>query len=307
MTFLDDLGTWGTARDAAKFAEGAASRNAEVERLTAERDARDLMLTELQAEYDAFRADHPAVLANLDLAGISNGPLTGATLAARMGATTTANGVLANMSVGADPDGRRYVETLVKAGKFGGSSGSSSIFKLTRAVPEATIRYEGMVSPNFVPVKGGKLPGLAGAVDGYPVGLAAGNQSDPDAAAMSMRVMWRAGAKLVSYVYHVGQARPEGDDVPWSGAVLVPGQKFTIEQHHRLNDPGQANGVLEAWLNGTKVLDIHDFTYRRQDRANLLLGYIYWSVFPGGNDATWGFPIDTWVRIYDGLTVTTPA
>lgn len=312
MTFLTDLEDWGDARDAAKrdegYAAGATSRQAEVDRLTTERDAEIMALAALQTLHDAYVAKHPdeETLVDLDLSTVPLGTVTGATLAAEMGCTTTANGALANMSIGADPDGRKYVQTTLKANTFGGSSGSSSIFKLPKQVTEATITYEGVVSPNFQAVKGGKLgPGLAGVVDGYPPGLAAGNQKDPDAAAMSMRVMFRPLFKLVSYIYHFGQARAEGDDVPWS-AVLTPGQPFVLEQHHRLNDPGQANGVLEVWFNGTKVLDVHDFVYRRQDRANLLIGYVYWSIFFGGNTLDWAASVDTWVRIYDGLRITTP-
>jgi hypothetical protein len=109
--------------------------------------------------------------------------------------------------------------------------------------------------------------------------------------------------EIASYVYHPGQSTAYGDNEWWNSAAPA-GNKTKLTQHIVMNTPGRADGVLEAWFGGTKVVDRHDFVFR--SRPDVAIGWVMWSIFRGGNDSSWAGARDGYVDIYDDLTVTTP-
>lgn len=66
-------------------------------------------------------------------------------------------------------------------------------------------------------------------------------------------VLRRAGNRLVSYVYHPGQPGEYGDDFDWG--PVETGIWYHVEMHVLLNTPGEYDGLLEALINGRKVLE----------------------------------------------------
>jgi hypothetical protein len=52
-----------------------------------------------------------------------------------------------------------------------------------------------------------------------------------------------------------------------------------------MNTPGLADGSLETWVDGTKVVDNHAYTFR--NRTDVGVGHLTWSVFRGGSTLDW--------------------
>lgn len=322
MTFLDDLealvdGQLETARTAG-FAAGAASRQGEIDALTKDRDAKAAAIVALSDAFDAYRLGHPdtRTLLRLNLSGIPDGPLTVAMLEKATGCKldppAASTYTFPNTVIGTDATGR-FLRTTLKAGTAGGGAGIVAMLKFATSATDTTTDMDLRFSPGFDFGKGGKLPGPSGVVPGYPPGLPAGGQQNPDHAGWSGRMMWlgraayaHVGAKaneLVSYVYHVGQADNYGDNEWWNVAAPA-GAKFHTRQRHVLNAVGKADGVLQGWLDGAATVNRADYTYR--DRADVATTHLMFSIFRGG-DATWAVSTDGYVDVYDGLTVTAPA
>lgn len=140
---------------------------------------------------------------------------------------------------------------------------------------------------DFQFVKGGKMPGLAGA-DSFPYGDNG----------FTTRLMWREDGKLEFYLhgYEVNNSKgAEPYRVFWDDAgyhaSLEPGQWHHIEIHQKLNTPGKRNGVLRGWLDGELVCDDKDNSgVRGVGHGSTKLNHLYFSTFFGGSSA----PVSQW-------------
>ncbi|WP_378181212.1 polysaccharide lyase [Aquimarina sp. SS2-1] len=136
---------------------------------------------------------------------------------------------------------------------------------------------------------GGKLPGLS-----Y-------QTSDRN---MSLRLMWRYDGLIETYVhYNTKPSRPDyKSSINWSltdpysepnGQPMPDQVKFTkgkwhqVEMYHKLNTPGQNNGIMKGWLDGQLALNItNNGDYRQAGEGDIHLNSIYLSTFFGGSDET---------------------
>ncbi|WP_124980953.1 polysaccharide lyase [Nonlabens xiamenensis] len=136
---------------------------------------------------------------------------------------------------------------------------------------------------------GGKLPGLA-----Y-------QSSDKN---MSLRLMWRYNGLVETYVhYNTTPTRPEyRASINWSlidpvnepngepqpdQVKFTKGQWHHVEMYHKLNTPGQADGIMRGWLDGQLALNITDAQdYRQSGESDISLNAIYLSSFFGGSDSS---------------------
>ena len=184
------------------------------------------------------------------------------------------------------------------------------VFPPLTSVDNACMSYDIKFDSNFEFSLGGKLPGLEGVVPGTsPSDPTGGHPTDMG---WSGRMMW-LGPKAyswagpinmaVSYMYHPGQTDIYGDNVRWNKA-FVAGQWHTVKQCYVMNTPGMADGTLQAWFDGTQVLDLHNFVYRSAARSDLHINYINWSIFRGGGDLTWASSRVGYIDI-DNVLVTT--
>jgi hypothetical protein len=62
-----------------------------------------------------------------------------------------------------------------------------------------------------------------------------------------------------------------------------------------MNTPGVHDGVLEAFLDGSRRINRTDFLYR--NRSDVHINYLYWHMFYGGATINWGPGIDTAIQI----------
>lgn len=150
---------------------------------------------------------------------------------------------------------------------------------------ELYFSYNVYIPEDFEFRAGAKLPGLA-----Y-------QTSERN---MSLRLMWRYDGLLEFYNHF--ETRPTWDD--WTASVnwslldpydesggpqpdqvqLKKGAWNHIEVYHKLNTPGQSNGIMRGWLNGELAIDITDNRdYRQSDEGDIRLNNIYLSTFFGGS------------------------
>jgi len=157
-------------------------------------------------------------------------------------------------------------------------------------------------APGFDFVKGGKLPGLVGGkanTGGYRP-----NGRD----GFSARMMWRAGGRMVQYVYHPDQPSIWGEDFAYvckSPLLFAPGRWQRVQHYVRLNSPGQPgayNGVLKGWCDGELALERAGLRFR--DSAAILIDQFFFSTFFGGNEADWA-PVKNESVWFDEFCVST--
>ncbi|KAG9127794.1 hypothetical protein FRC07_009181 [Ceratobasidium sp. 392] len=171
---------------------------------------------------------------------------------------------------------------------------------------DALFSYAIRFEEEFDFVKGGKIPGLyGGATKDLAYGCSGGRQESRDKC-FSLRLMWRAkgAAEIYAYIPSTPANEAALKDVPpmthcnpdfgWSVArgsfSFVPGKWTTIAERVRLNDVGQANGIIQLWANGQLVVDIRNLE-TRVDKDVVFRG-AHFQTFFGGKSEDWASPKD---------------
>ncbi|HEX2154264.1 MAG TPA: S-layer homology domain-containing protein [Acidimicrobiia bacterium] len=150
----------------------------------------------------------------------------------------------------------------------GGFRGFGPYARLSEVADEAWFRYNVFLA-DFRPVSSGKLPGLADAsITPTAKGCKPSTEADPG---WSARLMFdTVGTDGVApdevpigyYLYHLGQARTCGDELMFE--VGLSQRRWTcIEGHVRMNTPGSADGMIEAWVDGERVFQRSGLAFRR--------------------------------------------
>ncbi|KAJ6525685.1 hypothetical protein B0H19DRAFT_1084791 [Mycena capillaripes] len=215
----------------------------------------------------------------------------------------------------AAPDGKQAMQATYPEGSYtfthspqGGLSfyapGPNSLDMTTAKT--LTLGYSVFFEEGFEFNKGGKLPGLYGGNDpDVAIGCSGGRRSTE---CYSVRLMWRTNGmgELYSYLpdYEVdgfaankrvcdvapfSECNPEYGASVGRGAFTFPtGQWTTVSQRVKLNDPGQANGEMQLWVNGKSVIDVSGIILR--DSAAGRHRGIQMQTFFGGSESTWASP-----------------
>lgn len=157
----------------------------------------------------------------------------------------------------------------------------------------------------------GKLPGLAGKIAGGPdsrVGsggrrwngsteITAANLDDQDS--WSARLLWMKDGGLSTYLYvpdpdHLGPAsansyfgyatrcKVEPGNTRSSNKLFNKGAWNTVEQHVRMNTPGQSDGIFELWMNGELCVRMTDVRFRSARHPDVRISQQYVTWFYGG-------------------------
>lgn len=174
-----------------------------------------------------------------------------------------------------------------------------------RNFEELYVSYDVKFAEGFDFVLGGKLPGLCGynttqsPKDGCNTGGGFPNGYD----GWSARGMWRKDGQLENYVYHADQFYEYGDDEYWD-AKAIPGQWHTFQHRVVMNTVGEANGIVEAWFDGRKVLSSNTMLYRKTPDIGINL--FYFSTFYGGADPSWAPTTDQYMYFDNFRIATTP-
>lgn len=148
------------------------------------------------------------------------------------------------------------------------------------------LTYYVRFSENFNFVKGGKLPGLFG-------GEGASGGKIPDGTnGFSTRFMWRKHGNGEVYAY-LPTSSKQGTSIGRNNWQFQPNRWYRLEQEVSLNDPNLANGRIQVWLDGRKVLDRGGLTFRHEE--NLTIDGVFFSTFFGGGDPSWATPKDVYI------------
>ena len=74
-----------------------------------------------------------------------------------------------------------------------------------------------------------------------------------------------------------------------------------MRQCHVMNTVGKADGVLQTWFDGRLVMESATVVYRTDPKVHIT--HFDWSVFRGGNSATWAGAKNAYVDL-DNLKIT---
>ncbi|MCA9130585.1 MAG: hypothetical protein KDB22_26030, partial [Planctomycetales bacterium] len=86
-----------------------------------------------------------------------------------------------------------------------------------------------------------------------------------------------------SYVYHAKMEGASGETWGWGlgpSGLLEKNRWYSVEQHIRLNTPGNADGILRAWVDGQLVFERNDILFRNTDE--LKIESVWMNVYHGG-------------------------
>lgn len=207
-------------------------------------------------------------------------------------APTWDDGLGAGRATVEEEDGNRFLRVTYPNGVYGPADGGVQfIVDLNGDHEELYFSYRVRFQAGFAFNMGGKLPGL--------IGGSAPTGCQPDEGGFSARNMWRTGGAAVQYVYWPDQPNTCGDDVQY-GQSFAPGSWQTIEHRIRMNTPGQNDGVLEGWVDGTLVLSDTARQWRKTDA--FAIDALYFSTFFGGGSQEWASPQEQWAD-FDDLIV----
>lgn len=154
---------------------------------------------------------------------------------------------------------------------------------------EAFFRYYLRFGDSWNPTTGGKLPGLAGTYDraGWGGRRADGENGWSARGSFFPRLSKEPAFKdlrgIGSYVYHAGMDSEYGDTWGWNlgpSGALEKNRWYAIEQQVRLNTPGEADGILRAWIDGRLVFEKVDVRFRNV--PNLKIESAWMDVYHGG-------------------------
>lgn len=233
----------------------------------------------------------------------------------QVGPTNKDKGAYLGMTYRKDYRGSgNVVRTTLTKGKTIQSSGEGRgnvlMIKLPRAYDSACMSYDVRFAGKVDFSAGGKLPGFVGVAPGTSPSTPAGGGST--AHGWSGRLMW-LGSKMwkvvrdsnrsnlvVTYLYHPGQNRQWGDNVSWGTTSFKPNVWHKVRQCHVMNTVGKADGVLQTWFDGKRVLNAKDVVYRTDPAVHIT--HFDWSIFRGG-DGSWAGSTTSHVDM-DNLKIT---
>lgn len=138
-------------------------------------------------------------------------------------------------------------------------------------------------------VQGGKMPGISGTYGVAGWGGRKSNGTNGWSARGSFALSAPEGNPLAglhpigTYCYHTDQKGNFGDGWIWNRGYrgfLEKNRWYCIEQHLKLNVPGEKNGMLQAWVDGRLAFEKTDIRFRQVDK--LKIEQVWLNVYHGG-------------------------
>lgn len=173
------------------------------------------------------------------------------------------------------------MQTTTYSGSHTGGYGqirTSSMFG--SEVEEMHQRYYIYFGGSTAPNDNCKMPGFNGDYSRTLAGETEPNGSN----GWSARGAYRSsggGVEPGFYVYHVDQSSWWGNYV-WSGTTLSTDQWYQIDQYIRLNTPGENDGALALWVDGSQVYS--DSSWRWRDTSDLKIESFWHDFYHGGDN-----------------------
>ena len=206
----------------------------------------------------------------------TDGPISVATLRSVEPRVEWANIARAAVSSSGGVRGK-YLRVKYPEGSVGASEGGAQFKVKLPAADQRTLEYLVRFERGFDFRLGGKLPGLAGGRANT-----GGDRSTGDG--WSTRLAWGEAGQASVYMYHLGQKTRYGDGLPLNRS-FTRGRWYHIKQRVKVNTPDRADGELEVWVDGKRVLYRRHIRYRNVSGAQV--DALYFSTFHGGASDTW--------------------
>ncbi len=260
---------------------------------------RSMILTMLLMAAPAAKAATATVLFKADFQAHAQGPYTAEAFRADWGMDPPDSaGVKAGrVNIVADPlqAGHRVLRVTYAGKQIGGNSAMTFTLPIEKGHASVWFQYKVMFDKDFVWVRGGKLPGLAGG--DFPTGCVKDGTYD----GFSTRLMWREKGLAWSYLYYPGKHADCGDDYVLP-VKFRAGRWYTLTQAVTMNDLGQANGALKQYIDGVLAGQQDGWTWRREARSGI--DGVKMDTFFGGGEADWAPPSDQYAY-FDAFVVST--
>ena len=108
------------------------------------------------------------------------------------------------------------------------------------------------------------------------------------------KTWWTMGCCGSKKMTFAAENVPPGGSLPlYSSITLADNRWYCIETHEKLNTPGVANGIAQAWIDGAQVMNVTNIKYREAGNNNLWnsvaifrqigAGNIWWDRYAAGN------------------------
>jgi len=199
---------------------------------------------------------------------------------------------------GFEPHAGRALRIRVDRGGHYGVSLQYRFEERTGTEPEEVwLRYYLRFGSDWTPARGGKLPGIAGTYGRAGWGGRKVNGIDGWSARGLFRGQKDGRTPVGFYCYHADMRGRYGDNWIWDKEGF-PGLEnnrwYCVEQYVKLNQPGQNDGILRAWVDGSPVFEKTDV--RMRDIDTLKIETVWMNVYHGG---TWTAETDHHLYIDD--------
>ncbi|KXN90595.1 hypothetical protein AN958_03835 [Leucoagaricus sp. SymC.cos] len=188
-------------------------------------------------------------------------------------------------------------------GSFSHESGGTQFYNLWNTTDGSNwgsmlLSYEVAFNSNFDWVKGGKLPGLRGGLDG--TGCSGGDSVPDGKECFSSRVMWRKSAEGEVYAYiptpnglctdkNVICNSDFGTSLERGAFGFLSGRWLRLNMLVQLNNPPNvANGQIQLYYNDRLAISRQGLQIRASD--TLFINGLFFSTFFGGSDSSWATP-----------------
>jgi len=245
----------------------------------------------IAAKFPADRGigDHPSVIFHADFEGDDFG--AGWTVVSPREYLSTAG---AGAGHGFDPLSGKALQVRMAKGE---NTALNTLFKFAKATggpepEEIYFRYYLRLANDWnQTLSGGKMPGISGT---YGIAGWGGRKSDGTDGWSARGQFFKsipAGTSnplagrhpIGTYCYHADMAGQYGDNWVWGDhalGFLENDRWYCVEQFLKLNNPGKADGVLRAWIDGKPAFEKTDIRFRKVDK--LKIEQIWMNVYHGG-------------------------
>jgi hypothetical protein len=208
------------------------------------------------------------------------------------------------LSVSRAPDGRRAIAAEYVRGRS--ACGATTFLDLFsgNGVRRAVFEIDLWISQGFGEIPG-KLFGVYGGGDAYG-GLVAGKPGCryPEGG-WSSRLTHGRFDRVDLYSYHQNRNTSCSSDGKQFGRTypskkkLIIGRWVTFRHEIIMNTPGNSNGIVRLWMDGSKVMDIGGLMYQRQSDRYGIKGWSIWNALGGSCNSSSFYPrsnIRVWYR-----------
>jgi len=238
---------------------------------------------------------------------LPTGPISPSSFQKALGGTYNSRAPYDDTSIRAVSGRGNVIRTKLVAGTMhsipSGNNGATFFLPLPKVVyKKACIAYDIRFSRNFDWSLGGKLPGLEGVAPGVSAATPSGGNDAGDRG-WSGRQMWLTPKSYswagpvnmgVTYMYSPKMTSTYGDNERFSRS-FVAGRWHRIKTCYTMNTVGRADGKLQSWFDGTRVVNKTAYTFR--SRTDVGVSHLMWHIFRGGGTSNWAGSRDGYVDI----------